>query len=1006
MHRSPAFAELLKRYREAAGLTQEGLAGRAYLSARTVSNLERGVNRAPYPDTLRRLADALGLSEDDRAELRASARGPEAGPVPDASNGRRAEVEGGFLGALPAGRLVSRRGELGRILGALEAAAEGHGRLVLLAGEPGVGKTRLAQEVSSRAWEGGSLVAAGRCYEAQGGVPFYPFLDALSALYEGAPQEAREGASGRWPYLTRLLPDQFPSRAAAPAESPEEQQLLLRAVTGFVREVSASTPVALMLDDLHWADGASLDLLAHLARHTRADRVLVLGTYRDVEVGRGHPLRKVVRDLDREGLVERVGVRRLDREETAALMADRLEGAEVSEEFIGLVYDHTAGNPFFTFEVVKALIERGDLLRWEGRWIRKEIQRIEVPQNVREAIAERVSRLGARTQEVLEEASVLGQVFGFEELRAVSDRDEEEVEEALEEAEAAGLVRTATGHYAFNHALTQQTLYAELPRAGRRRLHRAAGEGLERLTASGRRRAAEISRHFVEGRAPARALPYALLAGDEAEAVFAHSDAERHYRGALELAAEVGDGAAKGRALRRIGGVLTVTGRYDEALEALDEAMELTVQAHDREEEARVAARTGLVHYYKGGARSEFIARLSTLAQGLDPPASSGISPGSLAALWRTLAALFFAARRYDESLEAARRTLSLAREAGDDYTVVRAGMACANALVFLRRPQEARRELEATIPLGERTGATLNLLFGTLILDLLDTARGEFGRGLGWARRGLELAEQLGNRHEITLRLARVGLILFHLGEWEEARGYLERGTEVARSVGPLLLSAWAPGYLGKLRMAEGAWDEAARHLEEAAGLAGSIRWPTPLRYVEALRAELDLLEGRPGAALARLEPLADAPDLDWLCATVLLTVLAWTHLELGDAARAEAVADRAIAEAATMNNRVDMVEALRVKGMVLARQERREESAAVLEEALSMARSMPVPYAEARVLHEYGVLNACRGEPEQARELLFAALETFAGLKAAKDAERTGRQLGGLGPTRLDTT
>ncbi len=597
VQRSSTFATLLKRHRDAAGLTQEELAGRAGLGVRTVSNLERGINKAPYRSTIRRLADALELSEDARSELAASARHPMEHP----SRGDRAAIEGGFLGAVPTARLVARGEELGRILDALKATEGGSGRLVLLAGEPGIGKTRLAQEASVHAWERRFLVAAGRCYEAQSGVPFYPFLEALSTLHEGAPPEVREAIPERWPYLARLLPDHFPSRIAGSSESREESQRLLRAVTGFVREVAAERPVALLLDDLHCADGASLDLLAHLSRHTRGDRVLLLGTYRDVEVGRRHPLRGTVGELGREQLVEKIGVRRLGPGETAALMSDRLDGTEVSGEFAGLVYGHTGGNPFFTVEVLKALIERGDLLRWEGRWVRKEIEDLSAPESVSEAISERVSRLNPKTQQILEEASVLGQVFGFEDLIAVAGLGEEEAEETLGEAEASGLVRTVRDRHAFDHALTQQTLYARLSPARRKRLHRSAGEGLEKLGEKVRqKRAAEISRHFVQGGSPGRALPYALLAGDEAQGAFAPGEAKRHYRGALELAERVGDGPAASQALEKLGGVLATTVRYDEALAALERAADAYSTRNDPESAVRVEARIAQTHFRRG----------------------------------------------------------------------------------------------------------------------------------------------------------------------------------------------------------------------------------------------------------------------------------------------------------------------------------------------------------------------------------------------------------------------
>jgi len=590
--RSRTFAFLLKHHRNAAGLTQEELAGRAGVGLRTISNLERGINRAPYRATVRRLADALGLSGGDLTRLATSARRP---PKVSPRDGRMA-VEGSFLGALPAAHLVARGQELGRILDALEAADGGRGRLVLLAGEPGIGKTRLAQEASVHAREGGFVVASGRCYEAQSGIPFYPFLEALGTLYEDAPPNVREKIPERWPYLARLLPDHFP---LASSGGREEAQRLLRAVTGFVREVSARRPVALLLDDLHHADSASVDLLAHLCRHTRSDRILLLGTYRDVEVGPEHPLRKAVRELDREQLVEKVEVRRLGREETVALMSDRLPEAEVSREFSGLVFDRTGGNPFFTVEVLKALIERGDPFLWVGHWLSKDMQDFAVPESVSEAILERVSRLRPETRQVLEEASVLGQVFGLDDLMAVVGLGEDDVEEALEEAEASGLVGAAKARYAFDHALTQQTLYAGLSPARRERLHRAAGEGMERLGEKvRRRRAAEISRHFVQGSSLERALLYVLLAGEEAEATFAPGEAERQYRVALYLANEMGDDPSAAEALERLGGLLTTTVRYDEALSALKRASDIHRARKNPEGESRVEAR--IAHFRQG----------------------------------------------------------------------------------------------------------------------------------------------------------------------------------------------------------------------------------------------------------------------------------------------------------------------------------------------------------------------------------------------------------------------
>ena len=156
---------------------------------------------------------------------------------------------------------------------------------MLLAGEPGIGKTRLAQEVAHEAANRGFLVAVGRCYEAHRSVAYYPFLEVLANVYAAVATAISSEVPHRWPHLVRLLPDQSNVTVPPSTDTPEDQQRLFRAVSGFLREMAHHLPVAILLDDLHWADGASLEMLQHLARHTRGDRILLLATYRDVDVG-------------------------------------------------------------------------------------------------------------------------------------------------------------------------------------------------------------------------------------------------------------------------------------------------------------------------------------------------------------------------------------------------------------------------------------------------------------------------------------------------------------------------------------------------------------------------------------------------------------------------------------------------------------------------------------------------------------------------------------------------
>jgi tetratricopeptide (TPR) repeat protein len=950
---------------------------------------------APYRSTVRRLAEALMLSEEASDELAASARRP----VKDPSGIYQAVTKGGFLGAMPTTRLVARGEESRRILDALEASEGGSGRLVLLAGEPGIGKTRLAQEATIHAWGRRFVVAAGRCYESQSGVPFYPFLDALCTLYDEAPPAIRKAIPERWPYLTRLLPDHFPSRSLTSSEGQEESQRLLRAVTGFVREVSSERSVALLLDDLHFMDGASMNLLAHLSRHTREDRVLLLGTYRDVEVGHGHPLRKAARELEREQLVEKIVVRRLGREATAMLMSDWLDGAEVSKEFVTLVYSHTEGNPFFIVEVLKALIERGDLSRWEGRWVRKEIEDLATPESVSEAISERVSRLQPRTREALEGASVLGQVFDFEDLMAVVRLDEEEIERALEEAEASGLVRTAMDGYAFDHALTQQTLYAGLSHARRRRLHRSAGEGLEKLGNSVRqKRVAEISRHFVQGGSPTRALPYALLAGDEAGAVFAHGEAERHYRSALELAEKVGDGPAAAQALEKLGSVLATSVRYDEALAALERAAQIHRAGNDPEAAGRVEASIAQTHFRRG-THDEGASRLASYLESLDKPGASEGVRRSLAALYGALARLYYARSQFAECRDAAERGAGLSRAVEDFGLFAEAQMMRGTALLWLEAPDEGVTNLEEAVRLAERSGTLDTLSTALLPLYLAYMVRGEFDRSRQCSERGAAIAEKTGDTDLLAMHTTNLGLQRFYLGDWREAREHLELAVGLSRSTQLSYFSSLPPAYLGVLRKAEGSWEDATRCLSDAVALAQQAGNQEVLRYAESRLAELDVLRGRPAEAITRLGPLPDLLGLTWWYDVLSLSVLAEGYAETGNAARAEEVAHLALMRARHMQNRVDGVEALRVRGKILSMGGRQKEATAALEQALSWACYMPYPYAEAKLWHEYAMLHVREGAPGRARERISKALEIFGRLGAKKDIEQTRRTLRNLG-------
>ena len=297
-HPESAFALLLQSYRLAAGFTQEDLAERAGLSTRGISDLERGLILRPQARTARLIAEALGLAAYDRevfldtARQRSARRTARLAPSPLPS--------GSYLGAVPIGPLIGRRMEMERISEFVADALRGDSQFILLSGEPGIGKTRLAQEAMLLLRERGFLVATGRCYEAESGAPFYPFLELLAKLYQAAPEGIRALVPDRWPYVARLLPGE--GLVAPPAVGDrQDRQRLFRAVTGFVEALATESPVAILMDDLHWADRSSLNLLKHVVRQAQGRRILVLGTHRTLDVLSPQALMDSIADLRHRG---------------------------------------------------------------------------------------------------------------------------------------------------------------------------------------------------------------------------------------------------------------------------------------------------------------------------------------------------------------------------------------------------------------------------------------------------------------------------------------------------------------------------------------------------------------------------------------------------------------------------------------------------------------------------------------------------------------------------------
>ncbi len=508
------------------------------------------------------------------------------------------------LRGLSWGRFVGRRDEMDQLKSALESSLSGRLALAFIAGEPGIGKTRLAEEFAVYAGLRGAQVLTGHCYEGEASMPYRPFVEALRQYVRSRPDaDLRQQLGPGAPEVATLVSEvreRFPEITDPPTLEPDAERLrLFDSVTQLLRNATSPSggPLVLFLDDLHWADKPSLLMLQHIARYASADRLLVLASYRDVELDRTHPLSEALTELRRLQGFQRVLLRGLAAEQVEEFliaMDPSEEGEAVRHALAQALYQETEGNPFFIREVLAHLIETGKIVREGGRWVGRvqTVSDLGIPEGVREVIGRRLSRLSDGCNRLLTAASTMTGGFAWEALKALSDEPEARLLEQLEEALAAQLIaerRDAPGTYDFTHALIRQTLYGELSTPRRVLLHRQIGEALEKLYANNPEpHLAELAHHFYQA-APGgdvdRAIDYARRAGERAAAVLAHEDGVQQYALALQALQLRGqpDERVRCALLLALGEAQRKAGALEESAANLTEAFRLADRLGDTE---------------------------------------------------------------------------------------------------------------------------------------------------------------------------------------------------------------------------------------------------------------------------------------------------------------------------------------------------------------------------------------------------------------------------------------
>jgi DNA-binding SARP family transcriptional activator len=880
--------------------------------------------------------------------------------------------------ATEAGRgvFVGREAEFAQLAAGLDDALAGRGRLFLLVGEPGIGKSRLADELTRRARERGVNVLVGRCWEAGGAPAYWPWVQSLrSYIREAEPDALRSELGAGGPELAQILPElrtilpELPEPGSVDAESARFR--LFDATAEFLRNVSRTRPLLLILDDLHAADAPSLLLLQYLARELGATRMLLLGAFRDVDPTPAQGLASMLVEVAREPVTTRISLSGLSERDVAAYV--QLAASELATpELIAALHEETEGNPLFVGETVR-------LLALEGR--------IAIPQSVRDVISRRLAHLGDECNRVLVLASVLGREFALDALARLSGVTEDALLETLDEAMRARVISEVPGgpgRLRFAHVLIRDTLYEGLTTARRVRLHRLAVAALEALYGDEPGpHLAELAHHAIAGSEFDKGLVVSRRAGDRAFALLAFEEAARLYESALEALdiAKPADARERCRLLLSRGDAEARAGDMDTARVAFIEAAGIARRLSLPHELAQAAAGYGGRIVWARGAEDDRVVPL--LEEGL-----AALSDDDVELRARLLARLAGALR--DEPARDRRDALS--REAVDYAR--RSGNAAALAyalegrMVAIIAPDTTAERIALATELYElakRLGDAERIVGSHLFRFMAELELGDVSAAL----------VDLTGAGPIAHDLRQPG----HLWGVRGAEAMVALATGELDDVEELIQQAFALGERARTYMAipveriqRCTLSEFRGRLETMVSDISDLAAAYPARPVfRCVLAHLFAVTGRRREAQRvlddfRADDFASLPfDQEWLYG---MSMLAETAARLGDVASADHL--YRLLEPWAARNISDPAEAIRGSatrylGLLAATAGRWTEAAAHFENALAENERMGFRPWLARTQEDFALMLRARGEAgdeARAEELDAAALATYAEL------------------------
>jgi len=717
--------------------------------------------------------------------------------------------------------LVGRDEELAQLMGYLEDACQGSGRLVIVDGEVGIGKTRLVQELMDSAGPEVQFLI-GRCYESEVMLPYQPLVEAIRNYLPVLDLDALQISKVWLGEMSKLVPELGEIVPTLPTSIPldvaQERSRLFEGVTQFIIALSRQQPLVLFIDDLHWADRPTLQLLRYLTRNIARERVLLIGACRSEEID--EPLTSMMRGLDRVGLLSRITLRRLTPDEVTLLIRGMARMTKGGERFSQRIYQETEGNPFFIIEVIRSLFEEG-ILHWDEHGWSTDLKdfitnyaQIPIPASVRNVIQARLDRLDEISRQVLGVAAVFRFPFYFSTIMRASGREEDEVLDAFDKLLRAHLIKEVGmdvrgSIYDFNHDKIREVTYQSMSGARRQWLHRRVGEALEGEYADRLEEVVgRLADHFWEGGNREKALTYSIKAGERARKLYANEEAIAYYQRALELAKDEGELST---IYEGLGDVYSLVGRYDDAVGSYHSALDIGGQKLDRKRAAEINRKIGRVCERSG----EYELALRYLEAGRRILEAEGPSL-EMARLDNSIAFVYIRQGKYERAVELCQQSLEMIERAGEG-------------------------EVDK-----QRERARIYNSLGSICLH-----QGDYAQAIDYFRQSLALRVKGGDILGVTTLYNNLGVAHYYLGDYDQAFDCYRKSFETKKEIGDIYGLAISCTNLGRILYHKGDYPQALHHLEEAVRLCRDIEceWLLPEPY--RIMAEVHLALGDGAKAL-----------------------------------------------------------------------------------------------------------------------------------------------------------